>query len=124
MKKLNVIAMACLLTSALTTQAENKQTLVVGGQTVENSVKKITFEGDDVVLYLSDGTSMTHDMGEVNIAFEWNDATTAIERVDRQTVIMNDGVYDLQGRRVNNAQLRGGIYLVRQNGKTIKILKK
>lgn len=126
--------MACLLSTGLAVQAESKQTVTVGGRTLEQNVASITFDGDNVVLTMADGIPVTADMGEVTMAFEWN-TSTAIGHVDEQPVVADGSVYDLQGRMLRNAQpvaqfstlnsqFKKGIYLVRQNGKTIKVFKK
>ena len=126
--------MACLLSTGLAVQAESKQTVTVGGRTLEQNVASITFDGDNVVLTMADGSPVTADMGEVTMAFEWN-TSTAIGHVDEQPVVADGSVYDLQGRMLRNAQsdaqfstpnsqFKKGIYLVRQNGKTIKVFKK
>ena len=123
MKKVKLILMACLLTMGLYVQAENKQTVTVGERTLEQNVVKITFDGDNVNMNLSDGTSMTADMNEVSIAFDWV-TSMIIEKYEDHALTADDNVYDLQGRRVINVQMHSGIYLVRQNGKTVKIIKK
>ena len=126
--------MACLLSTGLAVQAESKQTVTVGGRTLEQNVASITFDGDNVVLTMADGIPVTADMGEVTMAFEWN-TSTAIGHVDEQPVVADGSGYDLQGRMLRNAQpdaqfstlnsqFKKGIYLVRQNGKTIKVFKK
>ena len=123
MKKVKLILMACLLTMGLSVQAENKQTVKIGEETLDQSVSRITFDGDNVTLALSGGKYTTADMSEVSIAFEWL-TTTTVEKLEGKTLIADDNVYDLQGRRVNNVQMHRGIYLVRQNGKTVKVFKK
>jgi len=123
MKKVKLILMACLLTMGLSVQAENKQTVKIGERTLEQNVVKITFDGDNVNMNLSDGTSMTADMNEVSIAFDWV-TSTIIEKYEDHALTADDNVYDLQGRRVINVQMHSGIYLVRQNGKTVKVFKK
>ncbi len=123
MKKVKLILMACLLTMGLSVQAENKQTVKIGEETLDQSVSRITFDGDNVTLALSGGTYTTADMSEVSIALEWL-TTTTVEKLEGKTLIDDNNVYDLQGRRVNNVQMHRGIYLVRQNGKTVKVFKK
>lgn len=51
---------ACLATS---------QTITINGQAVEAVVTELTFDGDNVVLHFSDGTSQSADLDAVTIAF-------------------------------------------------------
>lgn len=122
--------MVCLLITGLSVQADNKQTLTINGRTVDQKVKNIAFDGDKVVLLFTDGTSTTEDMSQVTLDIEWI-TTTAIEKVGQEPEFAEGSVYDLQGRRMESSIFNSqssiqkkGIYLMRQNGKTVKVLKK
>ena len=130
MKRLRFLAMVCLLITGLSVQADNKQTLTINGRTVDQKVKNIAFDGDKVVLLFTDGTSTTEDMSQVTLDIEWI-TTTAIEKVGQEPEFAEGSVYDLQGRRMESSIFNSqssiqkkGIYLMRQNGKTVKVLKK
>lgn len=124
-KYLPLLATLLLLTPALA-QADNKQTVTIGGQTVEQPVTRLLFDGDNVQLVFIDGSSTTADMDEVKLTFQWS-TPTAIDPLPTQG-IQEEGsalnpVYDLQGRMVVG-QAKAGIYLVHQNGKAVKVIKK
>ena len=124
-KNLLLLAGLLLLIPAMM-QADNKQTVTIGGNAVEQPVRRLLFDGDNVQLVFNDGSSTTADMGEVTLTFEWS-TPTAIDQLTTQGTQEEssalNSVYDLQGRRVGG-QTKAGIYLVRQNGKTVKVIKK
>ena len=124
-KNLLPFAALLLLTPAMA-QADNKQTVTIGGQTVEQPVKRLLFDGDNVQLVFNDDTRTIADMDEVTLTFEWSTPTT-IDQLTTQGMQEEDSalnpVYDLQGRRIGG-QAKAGIYLVQQNGKTVKVIKK
>lgn len=124
-KNLLLLAGLLLLTPAMM-QADNKQTVTIGGQTVEQPVKRLLFDGDNVQLVFNDGSSTTADMDEVKLTFQWSTPTTidqlTTQGTQEESSALNS-VYDLQGRRIGG-QAKAGIYLVQQNGKTVKVIKK
>lgn len=95
--------------------ADNGQTVTIGGQTVNKTVKEITFSGTDMELSFADGTTQTADMATVNITF---DTPTGIKTVDKDTPRPADGrIYTLSGQYMGKgkARLPKGVYIV--NGK-------
>lgn len=48
--------------------------------------------------------------------------TTGINTLEKEQPTLNNTIYDLQGRRINN-QAQKGIYIVKKNGKSCKIVK-
>lgn len=91
MKKviLNALAVMCL---GLNCNAQTKQIVIVNGDELEGkSVLSMTFDGDDAKLSLSDNSTLTVNMGEVNIFF--GSYNTGIE--EKQTQVFNyNGIVD------------------------------
>ncbi len=54
------------------------QLLTINGETVEKTVTRITFDGDNVVLHFGDETS-SHDMESVSLKFKKTDAIANIQ---------------------------------------------
>lgn len=55
---------------------------------------------------------------------EYTDMDTAISSIKAGTVAAPDGVYNLQGMPVNNYEhAPRGLYIVRKNGKAVKVMK-
>ena len=52
--------------------ADNKQTVTINGQSVNKTVTEITFNGDNLTLTYSDGTSEESDMSFVKLAFSYD----------------------------------------------------
>lgn len=112
-----LVGIAAMCTSA---NADTKQTVVVDGATVNNSVTRLTFSGDNVVMTFADNTQQTADMSLVSIALEYTPTSTAIDKVTEGTNTVKR-VYNLNGQYVGNttAGLAKGIYIV--NGKKMVI---
>lgn len=53
-----------------------------------------------------------------------DNGTTAIDGIATDQQGITREVFDLQGRRINDAQLPRGLYIIRENGKTKKVLVK
>jgi hypothetical protein len=119
MKKL--IVMSCLLCLTLAAMADGEK---IDGSTI----KKITFNGDQVVIEYNNGKqATTADMAEVTIDF-----STATSVEERTAIIKKAGlrgkeVYDLKGQVVVNGsnlmvkgQLKKGIYIIDGKKVTIK----
>lgn len=97
--------------------ADNKQALMVDGQSLDKTVAQITFDGDDVVLVFTDETTRTEDMSLVKMFFTY-DSSTGISPVERTLPqSMKGNVYNLNGQFVGTTTngLGKGIYIV--NGK-------
>ena len=110
-----------LLMASASWADDNRQTLTIDGQTVAQKATKLTFDGDNVVVHFADGSQQSADMEAVTVAFDW--VTVGIEKTEVASSLNDRATYDLQGRRVEG-QAKAGIYLVRQNGKTVKVIKK
>lgn len=110
MKKLFLMTMAFCM--SLTVMADDIDA---------KSLKKITFEGDQVVLHYKDGTTTNADMAEVTIDFS---TVTGIEErmaMTEKAGIEGKTVYNLAGQKVGNsaARLAKGVYII--DGKKVII---
>ena len=145
MKRLRLIAIACLLTMGLSMQAQNVQTLTINGEKVEKLVARITFEGDNVVLTFTDQTTQTADMTSVILSFTPQDLTAigTIQRPVEKTLSI-DGlepgteviVYNTEGKEMLSARasevqtilktksLKKGIYLMKAGNQVVKFIKR
>ena len=96
-------------------QADDGQTVTVGGVAVNKIVKEITFNGSDVQLSFTDGTTQSADMATVNIAFGSTSGIKTVNQNRRQFV--DDRIYNLSGQNVgkDKDKLPEGIYII--NGK-------
>ena len=80
MKKICLFAMAALFSTYV--WADNKQTVTINGQSVDKTVTEITFNGDNLTLTYSDGTSEESDMSFVKLAFSYDTNPTGINQVE------------------------------------------
>lgn len=106
---------------ATNVMADNKQTVTIGGSTVEGkTVTEITFDGDNVTLKFSDNSTQTEDMSLVKLAFTY-DGTTGIQQVEHVQKALQGKVYNLNGQLVGTSTegLTKGVYIV--NGKKVII---
>lgn len=143
MKKLSLIAIACLL-MGLSAQAEKKQTLTINGQTIEKVATRITIEGDNVIVTFGDQTTQTADMEQVKLSFAPVSTAIGIIKEHVADVLNINGlepgteveIYDAQGKKVmtaladdvrailNTRSLKGGIYLLKANRQVVKFIKR
>ena len=96
-----------------------KQTVTVNQETVNGTVSEIRIDGNNAVLLLTDGTTLTADMRLVTVTMSY-DQTTNINRLNMTDKDGNVKVFDLQGRRVDSS--KNGLYIV--NGKKVRNKKK
>ena len=117
MKKVYLFLLGALLSTAA--MADNKQTLTIGGAQVSNTVKEITFDGDNVKLIYADGTDDTQDMSLVKLSFAY--ITTGISNIETSNKVLAGKVFNLNGQLVGTStqNLSKGIYIV--NGKKVII---
>ena len=101
--------------------ADNKQTLTINGQSVDKTVAEITFNGDNVILSYSDGTSAESDMAFVKLAFSYETTPTGINQVENVKQSLQGKVFNLNGQFVGTSTegLAKGVYIV--NGKKVII---
>ena len=91
------------------------------------SISKIKFDGDNMVIYLTDNTQQTFAVTDITVITLGD--ITAIQAVfDDASADTKAVVTELSGRIVAqgslqsvSAQLRSGIYIISANGKTRKI---
>jgi hypothetical protein len=117
--KRHLLAFSCLLMS-LGAMADDVQTVTVGGTTVNKTVTKITFSGNDVILHFSDNTTQTAGLDDnVNIAFDLG--ATYIDVTKATTPLQDNKVYNLRGQYVGSelSGLSKGVYIV--NGKKVLV---
>ncbi len=117
MKRILTIAFAC---AALALHAEDYNYLTLAYADVEQSidlgtVQKITFEGDDLVVYTSAGNTTVAQSTMQKIYF--SATATGIDAVE-QGQSAPQGCYDLSGRQIVKP-LQRGIYIV--NGKKLLV---
>ena len=137
----------CLLGMILSIglHAENKQQLIINGETVAKVVAKMTFEGDNVILHFSDETQQTAAMSSVVLSFEWS-GETAIYALKNAVgnVLDIDGLapgtivslYDAAGHclmtttadeasaHLSTQSLKSGVYLLKADKQVVKFVKK
>lgn len=137
--------MALLLLGMAPARADQGQELTVNGEVVENTVARITFDGDIVVLHFTDQTSQSADMGEVRLKFIPKDATAIrclkevvadkldVSGLDPGTTVT---VLDASGRQVLTAKaadvrmqlstqsLRSGVYFLKAGKQMVKFVKR
>ena len=104
---------------SLTALADNeaKQTVKINGETIDKTVSKITFDGDNVVLTFADQTSQTADMEQVSISFFYQTNGVEVLKTISPNTLEGKKIFNLQGQIVN--QVSKGVYIV--DGKKIII---
>jgi hypothetical protein len=120
MKKLMI--MSCMLCLTVAAMAD-------GGKIDGSTVKKITFNGNQVTIEYNNGTQTTADMADVII--DMSKATSVEERmaIVKEAGLLDKKVYDLKGQEVVNGswlmvhgQLKKGVYIV--DGKKVVVKSK
>lgn len=123
-KTLSILTLALAISAPAFAGDENKQVVKINGVANDKAVQTITFEGDNINLLYTDGTSEIVDMEAVVISFE-NDATA----ITISSVAENGEakkIYDINGRQVRSTldALSQGVYIVKSANKTVKFIKK
>ena len=102
-----------------------QQTLTVNEETVDRTVSEIRIDGNNAVLLLSDGTTLTADMRLVTLTMSYDEAT-GINEVKEVKGVLPSGQaqaengnswYTLDGRKITLQPKQKGIYI--QNGKKV-----
>jgi hypothetical protein len=143
MKKLLLILTAVVLGVTSPVHAETTQNLVINGEVVAKVVAQMTFEGDNVLLTFSDGTSRTDDMSTVKLSFV---SPTSIQKLTTyhlrgvvDDVLSFEGlengteisIFDASGKQmlrskektVNVHALKAGIYVLKAGNQIVKFVK-
>lgn len=120
MKKTIITAAALATVLTAYAQTEKKQVVTVGQQQLTETVTQLTFDDENVVLHLSDGTTQTVDMETVTIVFTIVDAMKALESEAKDAPV---SYFDLKGQQLKKAPNKGG-YIMKKGNKIVKILGK
>lgn len=112
-RKLILLAFAFM--AVVCAWADNRQTVTINGVDQSQSVKRITFSGDEAVVVFADDSQQTVGLSEVKISFVYDDMVNAIEQHETQkpAVTAKKGVYNLQGQFMGDSleRLQKGIYI-------------
>ena len=127
MKK--IILFLTMLVGGLTAQAEDYTYLTFettdGAKTSVNvSSLPVTINLDNSTLTIGNQTFALADLSKMY--FSTQSETTGIETIDNGQWTMDNSAefYDLQGHKVTKAQMKKGVYIVKTNSKTYKIVVK
>ena len=123
MKKIVIILMA--LVGALSVQAEEYTYLTF--ETTDG--EKASVPVSSLSLTMSGNTltagSQTFTLSNLSkMYFSNSDETTAIEEVTTATLDETTDIYDLQGHRVTKDQMKRGVYIVKTQSRTYKMIVK
>jgi nitrogen fixation protein FixH len=144
MKKIFNLLVSLLLLGTTLANAENVQSLIINGETVAKTVAKITFDGDNVVLYFSDTTQQSADMGGVVITFADPTAIQSLTAFQLKGIVngqlnlqnVREGatinVYDAAGRQVVStrqsqidlSRQKAGVYVLKVDNHVVKFVKR
>ena len=118
MKK--VLLLMMLLMSGMNMMADDGQKLDAA------KISEITFNGDDVIILFTNGTTQTFDMGstEEPITIDFSNVLGMNERLQMTQALGLEGkqVYDLKGNKVGKsaAALKKGVYVIKGRKVIIK----
>ena len=129
MKKI-VLLLMTLVGGGLAVQAEDSYTYLTfettDGAKVSVSVSSlpVTINLDNSTLAIGNETFALADLSKMY--FSTQSETTGIETIDNGQWTMDNSAefYDLQGHKVTKAQMKKGVYIVKMNSKTYKIVVK
>ena len=89
-----------------------------------DDLQRITFKDGQMVIETKSGESTSVGIATISRVY-FDNVATGVEKVEPTIVTADKEVYDLSGRRVSvNTELPKGIYVVKEGGKTRKIVKK
>ena len=120
-RKLCLLAFVAML--AVAAWGDNKQTVTVNGTMQSQAVKRITFNGDEIVLVFADNTQQTVEMTAVKIDFVYDNVENSVfYQMETQKVKEQTGIYNLNGQSVNDTRekLPKGIYIVDGRKEVVK----
>lgn len=144
MRKLTILFVMLCLMEVIPANAGIGQTLTVNGETIEKTVAKVTFEGDDLVLHFSDETTLKADMAVVTIAFDASSGISTVligemrRLVDDQLVLGNvpQGakaiLFDAAGKQlltttdstIDMRRMKSGVYMLKVGSQIVKFMKR
>ncbi len=100
------------------------QTAVAESTYAFDDLQRITFDNGNMVIATKNGESTSVGIATISRVY-FDNVATGVEKVEPTVVTADKEVYDLSGRRVSvNTELPKGIYVVKEGGKTRKIVKK
>ena len=89
-----------------------------------DDLQRITFKDGQMVIETKSGESTSVGIATISRVY-FDNVATGVEKVEPTIVTADKEVYDLSGRRVSAiTELPKGIYVVKEGGKTRKIVKK
>ena len=127
MKKI-VLLLMTLVGGGLAVQAEDSYTYLTfettDGAKVSVSVSSlpVTINLDNSTLAIGNETFALSDLSKMY--FSTQSETTGIQEISSATIDEAADIYDLQGHKVTKAQMKKGVYIVKTNSKTYKIVKR
>lgn len=127
MKKI-VLLLMTLVGGGLAAQAEDSYTYLTfettDGAKVSVSVSSlpVTINLDNSTLAIGNETFALADLSKMY--FSTQSETTGIQEISSATIDEAADIYDLQGHKVTKAQMKKGVYIVKTNSKTYKIVKR
>jgi len=146
MKKQLLLAGLLLATSltSLGMTAQSGQELTINGQTVEKTVARISFDGDNVILAFADETREVADMETVVLSFELSPVaiyelkSTVGDKLDLSGLEPGTEVtvYDAAGKKVvsgivghghlqfSTKAMQKGIYMLKAGDRLVKFVKR
>ena len=122
MKK--ILLLLTMLVGTLTAQAEDYTYLTF--ETTDGAKVSVSV-ASDVTLTIS-GTTLTVGSQSFTLTnlskmyFSNTDETTGIEEITSATLDEATDIYDLQGHKVSKDQMRRGVYIVKTNSRTYKMV--
>ena len=125
MKKI-VLLLMTLVGGGLAVQAEDSYTYLTfettDGAKVSVSVSSlpVTINLDNSTLVIGNETFALADLSKMY--FSTQSETTGIQEINSATIDEAADIYDLQGHKVTKAQMKKGVYIVKTNSKTYKII--
>jgi hypothetical protein len=127
MKKI-VLLLMTLVGGGLAVQAEDSYTYLTFETTdgakvsVSVSSQPVTINLDNSTLAIGNETFALADLSKMY--FSTQSETTGIQEISSATIDEAADIYDLQGHKVTKAQMKKGVYIVKTNSKTYKIVKR
>ena len=127
MKKIALLLMT-LVGGGLAVQAEDSYTYLTFETTdgakvsVSVSSQPVTINLDNSTLAIGNETFALADLSKMY--FSTQSETTGIQEINSATIDEAADIYDLQGHKVTKAQMKKGVYIVKTNSKTYKIVKR
>ena len=127
MKKI-VLLLMTLVGGGLAVQAEDSYTYLTFETTdgakvsVSVSSQPVTINLDNSTLAIGNETFALADLSKMYLSTQ--SETTGIQEISSATIDEAADIYDLQGHKVTKAQMKKGVYIVKTNSKTYKIVKR